>query len=68
MKVVDGSQEEQDRVNQLFYDCKIRCPFLSHDDQCDIYEIRPCVCWTYRNYKISQNVRNVLIQNTHVHL
>ena len=49
MKVVDGSQEEQDRVNQLFYDCKIRCPFLSHDDQCDIYEIRPCVCWTYRN-------------------
>lgn len=51
MKVVDGSQEEQDRVNQLFYDCKIRCPFLSHDDQCDIYEIRPCVCWTYRNYK-----------------
>ena len=19
--------------------------------KCDIYEIRPCVCWTYRNYK-----------------
>lgn len=51
MKLVDGSQEEQDRINQLFYDCKIRCPFLSQDNQCGIYEIRPCVCWTYRNYK-----------------
>ena len=51
MKVVDGCQEELDRSNKLFYDCKIRCPFLSQDNQCCIYEIRPCVCWTYRNYK-----------------
>ena len=51
MKVVDGSQEEQDRINQLFYNCKIRCPFLNQNNLCSIYEIRPCVCWTYRNYK-----------------
>lgn len=61
MIVVDGSQKEQDRINQLFYDCKIRCPFLSQDNQCDIYEIRPCVCWTYRNYKNKEECQKCFI-------
>lgn len=51
MKVVDGDQKEQDRINKLFFSCNIRCPFLSQDNECKIYEIRPCVCWSYRNYK-----------------
>lgn len=50
MKTVDGSQAEQDRINNLFFQCNIRCPFLSEDNICEVYEIRPCVCWSYRNY------------------
>lgn len=57
MKIVDGSKEEQDRISRMFFDCKIRCPFLSQDNQCSIYEIRPCVCWTYRNYKSQEECK-----------
>ena len=51
MKIVDGSRNEQNRISELFFSCNIQCPFLADDNVCEIYEIRPCVCWSYRNYK-----------------
>lgn len=37
-------------MQKKYFDLHLECPFLSSDNDCLIYSVRPIPCWTYRYY------------------
>lgn len=44
------TKEKEQSLQKDFFSFKMKCPFLNNDLNCMIYEVRPTVCWSYRNY------------------
>ena len=44
------SEESIGHYLDKYFNLNISCPMLTEEGLCNIYEIRPSVCWSYRNY------------------
>ncbi|WP_252247037.1 hypothetical protein [Clostridium sp. ZBS4] len=44
------TEKEQEDINKEYFQFQFKCPLLNCDRECICYDIRPSVCWTYRNY------------------
>lgn len=44
------SLAKEHEFQQKYFSMNLQCPFLDDSHGCMIYNIRPSVCWTYRNY------------------
>lgn len=51
------SEEEQNLLQKKYFDLGIGCIFLDENKRCGVYQIRPSLCWSYREYDSCENCR-----------
>lgn len=44
------AQKTEEKMKETYFSLHLPCPFLDENNACMVYQIRPTVCWAYRNY------------------
>lgn len=44
------SRTVMDKIQDNYFKLNLKCPLLNDNNECMVYNVRPILCWSYKNY------------------